>query len=732
MVEPRPKPPVPAAAAPTSASSAGSGRAEAMGGPLTTRLDDWLAFEPDGTILAFSGKVELGTGVRTALAQIVAEELDVPFERVRMVMGDTALTPNEGYTAGSMTIQTSGSALRKAAAEARRALLKLASDLLDANVAELRVRDGVVTVPQDPARTVTYAELMGGKRFNREITGDAPMKRPEEYRLVGTSIPRVEIPQIVTGEYIFIQDLVVPGMLHARLVYPPSPGARLVSVDESSVQDIPGVIKIFHQGNYIGVIAEREEQAILAAQRLDVRWEETSDLPGEQNLYTYLREQPTQDAVLVDTGEIESVLSQAAHQLRAVYHQPHHAHASIGPSCAVADAGGEQVTVWAATTGPYPLRGALAQLAGVPVEQVRIINVEGAGSYGHNGADDVAADAVVLSKAVGRPVRVQWTREQEFLWEPKAPAAVMELAGGLDEQGQVVAWDYHTYSPSHINRPRMADQMLAAQLLKGQPLSPARIHMGAERNARTNYTFPNQRVTVHYLASSALRTSAFRSLGGAANTFANESFMDELAAAAQVDPIEFRLRHMSDPRSRDVIQEAASRAGWESRPSPKRVEGEQVVSGRGMAFVQYENDQAIVATVVELQVDRKSGEVRVQRVVVAQDCGLIINPDGVKNQVEGNVIQSLSRALKEEVRFDETRINSKDWDSYSILKFSEVPEIDIFLIDRPHLPAVGVGEPSTVTTAAAVANAIFDATGVRLRELPFTPRRVKAGLASTP
>ncbi|HVP20744.1 MAG TPA: molybdopterin cofactor-binding domain-containing protein [Anaerolineaceae bacterium] len=710
--------------------SSGSGRAEAFWGQLTNRLDDWLAFEPDGIILAFSGKVELGTGVRTALAQIVAEELDVPFERVRMVMGDTALTPNEGFTAGSMTIQASGSALRNAAAEARRALLQMASDLLDAAVEELEVRDGTIAVSHHPDRTVSYAELIGGKRFNREVTGNAPLKRPEEYRLVGTSVPRLDIPQIVAGQHGFIQDLVVPGMLHGRLVRPPSPGATLVSIDETSIRDLPGLVKVVHLGNFAGVVAEREEQAILAAERLAVSWEEKSALPGNQNLYAYLRLQPTQDNVLVDTGDIEARLNRAAHHLHAVYEQPYHAHASVGPSCAVADVREGQVTVWAATAGPYPLRGALAQLAGVPNDRVRLINVEGAGSYGHNGADDVAADAVVLSREVGRPVRVQWSREQEFIWEPKGPAGIMEVDGGLDENGQVVAWDYRIWSPSHASRSFIADQLLTVHLITGQPAPPMPFAFGAERNARTNYAFPHQRVTVHYLANSLLRTSAFRSLGGTENTFANESFMDELAAAAQVDAIEFRLRYLNDPRAQEVIKAAATRAGWEAHPSPrlKRSQDGQVAFGRGIAFAQYENDQAIVATIINLQVDLTSGEVRVQDVVIAHDCGLIINPNGLKNQIEGNVIQSLSRALKEEVRFDQTRITSVDWESYPILKFTEVPEIEIILINRPHLPAVGAGEPSTVTTAAAVANAIFDATGARLRRLPFTPERVKAGI----
>lgn len=705
----------------------GSGKTEAFQGQLTDWLDNWLAIEPDGTVLAASGKVELGTGTCTALAQIVAEELDVPFERVRMVMGDTERTPNEGYTAGSMTIQASGSALRQAAAEARQVLLEMASEELDAQLNELVVQDGMISVISDPERKISYAELMGGEKFNRHVTGKAPLKRPEDYAIVGKDTARVDIPGKLTGEPSYIQDLRMPGMLHGRMVHPPGPGAQFVSMDSSSVENIPGLVKIVQRGNFIGIVAEREDQAILAAKQLKVEWRENPVFPRMEDLYAFLRSQPTNNMVLTEEGEIEQSLKQAARQFQAAYYQPYHAHASIGPSCAVADVQDDQITIWSSTTGPYPLRSALAQWMSVPEEKVHIIYVEGAASYGHNGADDVPAEAVILSQAVGRPVRLQWSREDEFIWEPKAPSAVMEVRGGLDAQGNVVAWDFHVWSPSHVARPRFAGQLLTQQLLTGQPDTPPRMSLGAERNARNNYAFPNQRVTVHWLAKSPLRASAFRSLGGSENTFANESFMDELAAAASVDAVEFRLRYLVDPRTRAVLTAAAQKANWDARPSPQaRKDG--WVEGRGVAFAQYENDQAIVACIAQVQVDTDSGSVRVKRITVAHDCGLIINPDGLKNQIEGNVIQSLSRALKEEVKFNEHRILSVDWDTYPILKFSEVPEVEIVLINRPDQPAVGAGEPSTVTTAAAVANAIFDAAGVRIRQIPFTPERIKAAL----
>jgi nicotinate dehydrogenase subunit B len=690
--------------------------AETWGQSTSNWLDDWLAIEPDGTVTVLSGKVELGTGVRTALAQIVAEELDVPFERIKMVMGNTGRTPNEGYTAGSKTIQFGGVALREAAAEARRALLEMASDRLDAMLDELEVRDGTIVVRDYPTRTITYAELMGGKKFNREMTGKAPHKPPEQYRIVGTPVPRVDIPRKLTGQPSFIQDVRVPGMLHGRVVRPPSYGAQLVSLDANSVRDA----RVIRLNNFVGVVAAREAQALRAAQELKVGWAETTQLPPMDELYEALRREPANEQVVVERGEVEGALARAPRQLHATYLQPFQAHASLGPSCAVADFRADGVTVWCSTQGVYPLRGALAQLLELPPEQVRVIHVEGAGCYGHNGFDDVAADAVILSRAVGYPVRVQWSREDEFKWEPYAPAMVMDLRGGLDERGRVIAWDYNCWSPTHAARPRAGIDFIAGQLIAGQPPPARTFFLGGDRNAPTNYTFANQRVTMHWLAHVPLRASSYRSLGGAANTLANESFVDELAAAAQLDPLEFRLRHLDDPRAREVLQTAAEHAGWGTPLPPNE--------GRGLAFAQYENSEAYVATVAHVAVAPASGEVRVRRLVVAHDCGLIVNPNGVRNQIEGNVIQSLSRALKEEVTFDPTRITSVDWDSYPILKFSEVPEVEVILLNRPDQSAVGAGEPATITTAAAVANAIFNATGARVRQVPFTPKRVRTAL----
>jgi nicotinate dehydrogenase subunit B len=707
-----------------------SGRAESFLGGLAAQLDDWLRIELDGSITAFSGKVELGTGVRTALAQIVAEELDVPFSRIHMIMGDTAQTPDEGYTAGSMTIISSGTALRNAAAEARQFLLEMAAAYLDADLSELVVKDGVISVLNDPDRSISFAALMGGKRFNREVSGTAPLKSPSDYQVVGMQVPRVDIPAKFTGQQSFIQDLDIPGLLHARLVRPPSSSARLESIDLGSIEHIPGVIKVVQRGNFIGIVAEREEQASKASEQLIVHWTETPSMPPMEELFAYLRSQPTQDNVLIDDGEVEAIIDGSDRQLCAEYHQPYHAHASIGPSCAVADAGPQQITVWCSTPGPYPLRNAIAQLVEMPVDKVHLIHMEGAGSYGQNGSDDAAADAAILSQEVGRPVRLQWSRQDEFVWEPKAPAMVMEVRAGVDAHGSITAWDYHVWSPSHVARARFANQLVTAQLINQQSFPAGLFSFGAERNAPTNYTFPHQRITVHYLQNTPLRASSMRSLGGAENTFANESFMDELAAAVGEDPLQFRLHYLKDPRARQVLQAAAVKAEWQSRPSPQGRRG-SVLEGRGVAFARYENEEALVACVVSVSIEPATGLVNVKHITVAHDCGLIINPDGLKNQIEGNVIQSLSRALKEEVRFDEFRIRSVDWETYPILKFSEVPPVDIVLINRPDEPALGAGEPSTVTTAAALANAIFDASGIRLRQVPFTPEKIREALQSS-
>ena len=698
-----------------SGGSQGSGAAAFFGMP-STELDDWLAIAPDGTVTVFSGKVELGTGVRTALAQIVAEELDVPLASIRMVMGETERTPNEGYTAGSKTIQAGGTLLRAAAAEARQALLDLATDLLDTPRDVLVISEGVIARCDDPTARITIGALMGGRRFQRTITHTAPLKRHEEYQVVGTAVPRLDLPAKFTGRPAFVQDVRLPGMLHARVVRPPSPGAELIELDERAVRDA----QVVHIGDFVAVVATREEVAIQAARQVRATWREMASLPHQEELYEALRQMPASDAVIEEHGDVATAIAGADRQVSAEYMQPYQAHASLGPSCAVAAPVDGVMQVWCSTQGVYPLRAALADLLQVPPDQVRVMHVEGAGCYGHNGADDVAADAALLARELGQAVRVQWSREDEFAWEPKAPAMLMRARGGLSADGQIVGWEYAAWSPSHANRGRQASQLLAGQLARRLRPPESGFFLGGDRNAATNYALPASRVTLHWLHGSPLRVSSMRSLGATANTFANESFMDELAHAAGADPLAFRLRHLEDPRARDVLRAVGERAGW----------GAPLAAGlgRGVAFARYENDEAYVATVVEARVAEETGAIQVARVVVAHDCGMVVNPDGVRNQIEGNVIQGMSRALKEEVRFNATTMTSVDWEGYPILRFAEVPEVEIVLLDRPDQPAVGAGEPATITIAAAIANAVFAATGARVRQVPFTPERVRLAL----
>jgi nicotinate dehydrogenase subunit B len=687
---------------------------------VADQIDDWIRIEPDGSVTVFSGKVELGTGVKTALAQIVADELDVPFQRITMVMGDTDIVPDEGITAGSTTLQIGGFALRQASAEARHALLEAASDELDATVDELSVSDGVITVTRDPVRSISYADLMGGRSFDRQISLEAPLKSPEDYQVVGQGVPRVDLPPKLTGQGGFVHDIRLPGMLHARVVRPPDPGARLESVDPESV---PG-IQVVRQGDFLAVAAEREYDAVLAAESLKATWRQAGRRPPMDDLFQIIRDSDATDEVSFQTGDVEAALETAETRLKAAYAQPFHAHASIGPSCSVADVTADAATIWSSTQGPYPLRDALAELLDMPAGAIRVIYAEGSGSYGHNGADDAAADAALISQKLGRPVRLQWSRKDEFLWEPYSPAMLMDMLAGLDSDGRITAWVHEVWSPTHANRPRLASQLLAGQLAFGLRPPAPQWFGGGDRNAPIDYAVPNERVVAHWLNELPFRTSAMRTLGGAANAFANECFMDELAHAAGIDPLEFRLRHLDDGRGRAALMAATERAGW-GDPLPEDV-------GRGLAYARYENDGAFVATVAQVRVDPASGQVRVQRLVSAHDCGLIVNPDGVTNQIEGNLVQSLSRALFEQVTFDETHIASADWDTYPILRFTDLPDIDVVLINRPDEPLLGAGEPASICTAPAVANAIFSACGARVRQIPFTADSVLKAMPPTP
>ncbi len=693
---------------------------------LNRMLDGWIRVNPAGTVTVFTGKCEFGQGILTALAQIAAEELDVAYERVEMVSADTARTPNEGMTAGSLSVENSGTALRFACAEVRQILLKLAAAKLGVAVAGLTVADGTVT---DSGKKVTYWELARDANFKREASAQAKPKPPGEHTIVGRSIPRRDIPAKVTGGAAFVQDLRLPGMLHGRVVRPPRYGAGLDSFDETSVKAMPGVVAVVRDGSFLGVVARREEQAINARLVLmaSARWSGGSELPDPTKMYEQLMTLRSEARVI---GEKDAPVPADARVIEATYHRPYLAHASIAPSCAVAKLEDGKLTVWTHSQGVSPLRATLARALGVEPSNVHCIHAEGAGCYGHNGADDVAFDAAMLARAVdGRPVRLQWMRDDEFKWEPYGPAMTMRVRGAV-AGGRVVDWVFDVWSQSHNYRPGDPDGInllgswyVADARQPGPARHAAQPNGAGDRNALTLYDFPRQRTTHHLIMDNPVRTSALRSLGAHANVFAIESFMDELAAAAGLDPVAFRLAHIRDERERAVIEAVAKAAAWQ--PGEKG-DGRR---GRGLGFARYKTVATYAAVIAEVEVNRTTGVVKVPRIWTAADSGQIINPDGLTNQIEGGVIQSASWTLHEHVRFDRNGILSQDWSNYPILTMPDVPRVETVLIDRPNERALGAGEAAQGPTAAAIANAFAAATGRRIRELPLTPERVKAALA---
>ena len=691
-------------------------------------LDGWLRINPDGSVTAFTGKVEIGQGIVTALAQIVADELDVDLARVTMISGDTATTPNEGVTSGSRSIEDSGAALRAACAEARAILVETAASKLSVPASSLRVENGVVSAPG--GGRATYGELTSEATFKREATGQAKPKPPSAHRFTGKSIPRRDIPAKVTGGPAYVHDMRLPGMIFGRVVRPPSPRAKLISVDEQAVRSMPGVVAVVRDGSFLAVAAEREEQAVAAARGLDktAKWQQTPSLPPTgRALFDHMRQQPSQTNVI---GEKSESAPAAVKTLAATFTRPFQAHAAIGPSCAVAHWENGKLHVWSHTQGPFPLRGELAKALKIPPSDITVTHREGSGCYGHNGADDVALDAALCARATGgRPVKLQWMREDEFRWEPYGSAMVIDLQAGLDAKGNVVDFRNELWSHTHSTRPGESDgvNLLAAWYVKDaqRPGTARNIPQpagGGDRNAIPLYVFPRQRVVNHLLPDMPVRVSALRTLGAYANVFAIESFMDELALAAGADPVEFRLRHLSDPRAKAVIETVAAKAGW--RPGARGGDGR----GRGIGFAKYKNLATYVAVVAEVEVDRESGEVKVPRAWAAADAGLVVNPDGLSNQIEGGVIQSTSWTLREAVEFDGTRILTGDWANYQILRMPEVPTVQVTLIDRPGEKSVGAGEAAQGPAVAAIANAVANATGRRIRDLPLTAGRVKAAL----
>jgi CO/xanthine dehydrogenase Mo-binding subunit len=691
------------------------------------RLSTWLGFADDGTVLLRMGKVELGQGILTALVQLAADELDVAPDAVRVVPANTSAGPDEGPTAGSMSVADSGAAIRQVCAQVRRLLVEAAAARLEADEADLRVEDGAVRTA-DGAAALSYAELAPLVDLDRDAGPLVPTKDPAELRWTGRSLPRIDLPDKVTGAPRFLSDLRLPGQLWGRVVRPPSPAAVLAEVALDAVRGLPGVLAVVRDGSFLGVVADDERRADLAADRLRALagWRERPSLPDEDDLDGYLRAGPHAEIPVDDSGDPAGA-PPVARMLSASYSRPFLAHASMSPSCGAAvwdDAG---VHVWSSTQNVFGLRAAIAQALSLDAGAVAVEHVESAGAYGHNAADDAAFDAVLLARAVpGRPVHVRWGRRDELAWAPFGSAMVVDVTAGMDAEGRLVSWESDVYSQGHTSRPGFAGApglLAAAHLATPHPFPapvdpPRERGAGSTRNAVPGYAIPVRRIRGHRLQEVALRSSSLRTLGAHLNVFAIESMIDELARAAGADPLAFRLAHLPDERGRAVLEAAADRAGWSSPPP-----GEGV--GRGLGYARYKDKGAYCAVVAEVEAVH---EIRVRRLTVAVDVGRVVNPDGVRNQLEGGAVQSASWTLKERVRFDRTRVTSDDWESYPILRFSEAPAVDVVVLDRPDLPSVGAGEASQGPAAAALGNAVADALGVRVRDLPITPDRIVSAM----
>jgi nicotinate dehydrogenase subunit B len=716
------------------AAQQGGGGAQGSSAPFrgdldkTPFLDSWIRIDADGKITVFTGKAELGQGIKTALLQIAAEELDAGLDQLTIVTADTARTPDEQYTAGSHSVQDSGTAIMHAAAQVRQLLVNEAAARTGLPADQLRAENGAVIAPD--GRRLGYGELVSEQMLHVEAALQSTLKDPRQFKVLQRPIPRIDIPAKVTGGEAYVQDLRPAGMLHGRIVRPPSYGAKLLDVESGAVERMPGVIKIVRDGSFLGVIAEREFQAIEAMRALAAaaRWQESATLPNGGALADFLKAQPAQDITVLDARAAASAAG--AKSLSATYTRGYLAHGSIGPSCAVALYDGDAMTVWSHTQGVSPLRGAIAEMLGMPKDKVRCIHAESAGCYGHNAADDAAADAALLARAVpGRPVRLQWMREQEHAWEPYGPAMAAKVDAAVDASGKIVDWDYAVWSNTHATRPGPAGSLIAARSLAAsfREPPPRPIPMpegGGDRNSIPLYQLPSARVIYHFLPAMPVRVSALRALGAHLNVFAIESFMDELAAAAGADPVQFRLRHLDDPRAQAVISAAAQKFGWADTSR-----GKMPGRGCGFAFARYKNLAAYCAIACEMEVARETGRARMVRAVVAVDAGQVVNPDGIANQIEGAILQSMSWTLFEGVTFDERRITSIDWSSYPIMRFSAVPDaMEVHIIDQPGQPFLGCGEAGQGPAAAAIANGIADATGQRLRDLPLTRERIKAAI----
>jgi nicotinate dehydrogenase subunit B len=720
------------------------------------QLDSWIVIRPDNTATFFVGKTDLGQGTGTAFRQIMSDELDMPYDKTTCVMGITDVTVDQGGSGGSDALQTDGYPMRRVAAEARRVLLEMAAARLGVPVAQLTVSDGVVSVTSDASKRVTYGELIGGRKFNTTLTGSninattgvARLKDVNQFKIVGQSPQRYDIPAKVDGSLKWAVDVKVPGMLHARNVKPPVAGAKLVSVDEASVKNVPGLVKVVSKGNYVAVVCEREEQAIQAARQLKVNWNKpaAAAFPSSEDLYGFMRAaKPTSSTPPSIVGNPDAAMMTAAKVVEAEYEIPFQGHTSIGPAHAMADPSNNQLTIYSNDMKSYGMREGVAQFLQIPKEQVRVVWMEGPQAYGRTAADDAGFEAAYLAKELGRPVRVQWMRAEETAWDTKGPAFVVKARGGLDAQGNLIAFDYDARAADfgHLGY-NEADTVLIAQLMGVRPQSPNR---GSSAVPNEMYGIPNRRMTTHVVSlptvfETPLRTGNLRDPNGPQSTFASESFIDELAAAANADPVEFRLKLINassedsgfkKARSIACIKAAAAAFKWETRPSPKRAGSGETLTGRGIAYTY--RSQTVVAEIAEVEVNRRTGRVWVKRIVCAHDCGLVINPEALRRTVEAGLLHALSRTLHEEVRFDTEKVTSVDWVSYPTLTHLDTPEsIEVVLVNgdpnpkRGDLPHYGAGETMLKPTMAAIGNAIFDATGVRLRRVPFRNERVLAAL----
>ncbi len=724
--------------------------------PNFRQLDSWIVIHQDNTATFYVGKTDCGQGTGTAFRQMMSDELDIAYDKTSLIMGSTDVTVDQGGSGGSDAIQTDGWPARRVAAEARRVMLELASKRFGVPADQLTVSDGVVTLKADPSKKVTYGELIGGKRFNVTLTGAnvnattglAKVKTVQELKMVGQSPQRYDIPAKVDGSLKWAVDVKLPGMVHARNVKPPVAGAKLISIDESSVRDLPGFVKVVSKGNYVAVICEREEQAIQAAKRLKANWEKpaTAPFPSSEDLFKYMRAAtPTSRSEPHVVGNLEAGLASAAKVIEAEYDVPFQGHTAFGPAHAMADPTNGQMTIYSNDMKSYGMRNGVATFLKMPREKVRVVWMEGPQGFGRTAADDAGFEAAYLAKEIGRPVRVQWMRDEETAWDTKGPAFTFKLRGGLDAQGNLIAYDYDAQAVdyNHVGY-NEAESVLIAQLM-GVRRTPAR---GGADEPDEMYAIPHRRMTSQVVGlpliwETPLRTGNLRDPNGPQVTFASESFIDELAVAAKADPLEFRLRLLKASTADDsgfkrarsiACMEAAAKAyGWEPRASRKKTSPGEILTGRGIAYSF--RSQTVAAEIAEVEVNRKTGHVWVKRLVCAHDCGLVINPEGTRRTVENAMLHSLSRALHEEVTFDTEKVTSVDWITHPSLTHADTPaRIDVVLVNgdpnpnRPDLPHYGAGETACKPLLAAVANAIYDATGVRLRRVPFRDQRVLAAL----